>query len=163
MFRCRYHPNYSNKRVWRVLSLAAPSLNLPFDTNQWADEYPFSVKVDHKLKIEEIMNFTRWVFMYVDSSPFYLTDIPHLHMSSILHIYLFINIQYSILYTDYRDVYHGAQPSDFDPTTNRASGPYGDPNRWDPGAWPNLTVWDTLQGEYPRTISLFRYVVHIYT
>jgi hypothetical protein len=42
-----------------VLSLAAPSLRLPFESNQWADDYPFSVKVDRKLQIEEIMNFTR--------------------------------------------------------------------------------------------------------
>jgi dipeptidase len=37
-----------------------------------------------------------------------------------------------------------------------AAGPYGDPNRFDPWSWGNMTVWDTLEGEFPRTISLFR-------
>ena len=41
----RYHPNYSNMRVWRVFSLANPDLNLPMHTNPYADDYPFSVKV----------------------------------------------------------------------------------------------------------------------
>lgn len=73
---------------------------------------------------------------------------------SMLYPYYLIIYMYCI--STRSDVYHGTDPDDFDPTHHRAGGPYGDPNRWDPGAWPNLTVWDTLQGEYPRTISLFR-------
>jgi dipeptidase len=41
----RYHPNYSNRRVWRVLSLAAPDRNLPIETNAYADDYPLSIRV----------------------------------------------------------------------------------------------------------------------
>lgn len=41
----RFHPEYANNRVWRVLSLAAPDLNLPLITNPYADDYPFSVEV----------------------------------------------------------------------------------------------------------------------
>lgn len=41
----RYHPNYSNMRVWRVFSMANPTLNLPMFTNSMADDYPFSVPV----------------------------------------------------------------------------------------------------------------------
>ena len=44
----------------------------------------------------------------------------------------------------------------FDTTQGLAAGPYGDPNRYDPGSWGDMTVWDTLEGEFPRTISLFR-------
>ncbi len=106
----RYHPNYSTKRVWRVFNLAAPSLNLPFNTDNWGDAYPFSVKVDNKLSALDLMNYSR-------------------------------------------DLYEGTP---FDTTEGRAGGPYGDPNRWDPGAWGNMTIWQTLNGEFPRTISMFR-------
>ena len=41
----RYHPTYMNRRVWRVFSLANPKAELPPDTNSWADDYPFSMKV----------------------------------------------------------------------------------------------------------------------
>ncbi|CAM9296526.1 unnamed protein product, partial [Ectocarpus fasciculatus] len=109
----RYHPNYSTKRVWSVFNRAAPSLALPFNTNAWGDDYPFSVKVEKPLSHYDVFNMAR-------------------------------------------DVYEGTP---FDTTEGRAGGPYGDPNRWDPGAWGNMTVWDTLQvraGEFPRTISIFR-------
>jgi dipeptidase len=38
------------------------------------------------------------------------------------------------------------------------SGPYGDPNRFDPAPQPddNMTVFDIVQGSYERSISLFR-------
>ena len=106
----RYHPNYSTKRVWRVFDLAAPSLNLPFNTDAWGNGYPFSVKVEKKLSPVDLFNYMRDFF----------------------------------------------QGTPFDTTKGVAGGPYGDPNRWDPGAWGNLTIWDTLQGEFPRTISMFR-------
>lgn len=41
----RSRPNYSNRRVWRILSLAAPSLNLPSEVDALGDGLPFSVKV----------------------------------------------------------------------------------------------------------------------
>ena len=37
---------YSNRRRWRILSLAAPSLGLSPQASSYADEYPFSVKVE---------------------------------------------------------------------------------------------------------------------
>ena len=37
-----------------------------------------------------------------------------------------------------------------------AAGPYGDPNRYDIWSNGNMTVMDALEGEFPRTISLFR-------
>jgi len=46
---------YSSRREWRVLSLVAPSLNL--DPN--ADRYPFSVKPDKKLSVQDIMAILR--------------------------------------------------------------------------------------------------------
>jgi dipeptidase len=106
----RYHPNYSTKRVWRVFDLAAPSLKLPFNSDNWGDSYPFSVKVDKKLSYLDVFNFSR-------------------------------------------DLYEGTP---FDLTKGTAGGPYGDPNRWDPGAWGNMTILDTMQGEFPRAISIFR-------
>jgi dipeptidase len=40
-----YHPAGVWRRVWRVLSLAAPDMNLPGESSPYADEYPFSVPV----------------------------------------------------------------------------------------------------------------------
>lgn len=37
-----------------------------------------------------------------------------------------------------------------------AGGPYGDPNRFDVSDTPDMTIMQALQGEFPRTISLFR-------
>ena len=37
-----------------------------------------------------------------------------------------------------------------------AGGPYGDPNRFDVAATEGMTMMDVMQGEFPRTISLFR-------
>lgn len=106
----RYHPNYSYNRVWRVMSLASPSSQLPPFTNIWGDDYPFSVPVDNPLTPQDLMRYQR-------------------------------------------DHFEGTI---FDTTQGLAAGPYGDPNRYDPGAWGDMTVWDTLEGEFPRTISLFR-------
>jgi dipeptidase len=55
----RLHPNYCNRRVWRVFSLAAPSLNLPSTTNAFADDYPFSVRVERPLSAKVVMSWQR--------------------------------------------------------------------------------------------------------
>lgn len=52
-----------NRREWRVLSLAAPSLNL----DPWAPEQPFSVKADKKLTVRDIMAIHRDVY---EGTPF---------------------------------------------------------------------------------------------
>ena len=106
----RLHPAYATRRVWRVLSLAAPSLNLPSSTDPWGSDYPFSVAVDSPLAVTDIMSMMR-------------------------------------------DHYEGTP---FSTTEGIAGGPYGDPNRWDLGAVGNLTYDQEAQGEWPRTISLFR-------
>jgi dipeptidase len=43
----RSRPNYSNRRVWRILSLAAPSANLPSEVDALGDGLPFSVPVGY--------------------------------------------------------------------------------------------------------------------
>ena len=106
----RLHPNYCHRRVWRVFSLAAPSINLPSTTDSFATDYPFSVKVDQPLSVETVMSWQR-------------------------------------------DHYEGTE---FSTTQGLASGPYGDPNRFDFGPAENLTIEEARQGEFPRTISLFR-------
>jgi dipeptidase len=106
----RYHPEYSNNRVWRVFSLSSPSTPLPLETNPDADDYPFSIAPDHPLTLQEIMDFQR-------------------------------------------DVYQGTS---LDLTKGLAAGPWGDPNRYQNNAWGNMTIWDTLEGTFPRSISLFR-------
>ena len=54
------HPYYSLRRVWRVLSLAAPSLNLsPWVEDGFTKDYPFSVKPDRKLTVRDVMAFHR--------------------------------------------------------------------------------------------------------
>ncbi|MCG2661257.1 MAG: C69 family dipeptidase [Kiritimatiellae bacterium] len=55
-----HHPYYSLRRVWRAQSLVAPSLNLP----AWVDgpftrKYPFSIKPDQKLTVENIFSIHR--------------------------------------------------------------------------------------------------------
>lgn len=109
----RYHPNYSNNRVWRVLSLAAPDMNLPLETNAYADDYPFSVPVTRK------------------EGPFSAKDLMWMN----------------------RDHFQGTP---IDTSQGLAAGPYGDPNRFDLWSNGNMTVWEANEGEFPRTISLFR-------
>ena len=55
-----HHPYYSLRRVWRAQSMVAPSLNLP----AWVDGpftrlYPFTIKPDQKLTVENIFNIYR--------------------------------------------------------------------------------------------------------
>jgi dipeptidase len=54
------HPYYSLRRVWRVLSLAAPSLDLdPWVEDGYTKEYPFSVKPDKLLTVRDVMALHR--------------------------------------------------------------------------------------------------------
>ncbi|MBW2661464.1 MAG: C69 family dipeptidase [Deltaproteobacteria bacterium] len=49
------HPYYSLRRVWRALSKAAPSLNLPaWVEDEYTKAYPFSVNPDKKLSVADI-------------------------------------------------------------------------------------------------------------
>lgn len=43
-----------------------------------------------------------------------------------------------------------------DLTQGMAAGPFGDPNRYQNNAYGSMTIWDTLEGTFPRPISLFR-------
>ncbi|MBR1760294.1 MAG: C69 family dipeptidase [Schwartzia sp.] len=55
-----YHPYFALRRVWRALSLVAPSANLPMNVKGWdTTAYPFSIRPDHPLTTEEIMNLHR--------------------------------------------------------------------------------------------------------
>ena len=55
-----YHPYYSKRRVWRGLSIVAPSLNLsPKVSDYDSDYYPLSVKPDKKLAITDVMKLYR--------------------------------------------------------------------------------------------------------
>ena len=55
-----YHPYFALRRVWRALSLVAPSANLPAKVSGWdTTAYPFSVRPDHPLTLEEIMDLHR--------------------------------------------------------------------------------------------------------
>ena len=55
----RFHPAYATRRVWRILSLAAPSLNLPAETDVWGSDYPFSVAAESPLAVTDIMRILR--------------------------------------------------------------------------------------------------------
>ena len=67
----RSHPEYSNRRVWRVLSQVAPSLNLPGNTGDYGDDYPFSVKAERVLTPEDLIAFNRDHF---EGTPYDLTQ-----------------------------------------------------------------------------------------
>jgi dipeptidase len=54
------HPYATLRRVWRVLSLAAPSLDLdPWVEDGYTKEYPFSVKPDELLSVRDVMGLHR--------------------------------------------------------------------------------------------------------
>ena len=57
----RVHAAYATRRVWRVFTLAAPSLlpSLPSSVDDFGDGYPFSVKPDRKLTPADMMRFQR--------------------------------------------------------------------------------------------------------
>ena len=45
---------YATRRVWRVFSLAAPSLALPAETDVFATDYPFSV--DGPVDVRDVLD-----------------------------------------------------------------------------------------------------------
>jgi len=49
------YSTYNGRREWRVLDLVAPSLNL----DPWMERYPFSVKPDKLLSVQDIMTIER--------------------------------------------------------------------------------------------------------
>lgn len=54
------HPYYSLRRIWRALSLAAPSANLsPWVENGITRAYPFSIKPDKKMSLVDLQNIHR--------------------------------------------------------------------------------------------------------
>jgi dipeptidase len=54
------HPYYSLRRVWRLQSKIAPSLHLsPWVKNGFTRKYPFSIKPDKKLSVEDVINLYR--------------------------------------------------------------------------------------------------------
>lgn len=55
-----HHPYYSLRRVWRAMSLAAPSLKLsPWVEDAFTRSYPFSIKPDQKLGVKDIFAIHR--------------------------------------------------------------------------------------------------------
>ncbi|MBE6096502.1 MAG: dipeptidase [Schwartzia succinivorans] len=55
-----YHPYYSKRRVWRGMSLVAPSKKFPSRVGGWDEKtYPFSVRPDKKLNIEDVARIYR--------------------------------------------------------------------------------------------------------
>ncbi|MBO4369111.1 MAG: C69 family dipeptidase [Desulfovibrio sp.] len=54
------HPYYSLRRVWRALSLAAPSSKLsPWVKDGTTRDYPFSIKPDQKMGLEDVRRIHR--------------------------------------------------------------------------------------------------------
>ncbi len=54
------HPYYSLRRVWRLQSRIAPSLNLsPWVKDGFTRDYPFTIKPDRKLSVEDVINLYR--------------------------------------------------------------------------------------------------------
>ena len=55
-----HHPYYSKRRVWRGLSVAAPSKNFPSRVKDWDENtYPLSVRPDKKMDVDDIMRLHR--------------------------------------------------------------------------------------------------------
>ncbi len=54
------HPYYSLRRVWRLQSRLAPSMNLsPWVENGYTKQYPFTIKPDQKLSVRDAMALYR--------------------------------------------------------------------------------------------------------
>jgi len=54
------HPYYSLRRVWSVLSRVAPSQNFsPWVEDSYTKDYPFSVKPDKKLSVQDVFELQR--------------------------------------------------------------------------------------------------------
>jgi len=65
------HPYYSLRRVWRAFSLINPSLNLsPYVEGPYTKYYPFSIKPEKKITIQDIMVIHR---DHYEKTPFDLT------------------------------------------------------------------------------------------
>ncbi|WP_051694177.1 dipeptidase [Desulfohalovibrio reitneri] len=55
-----HHPYYSLRRVWRAMSLAAPSLDLPaWVEGPFTRTYPFSIEPDEKMDVADVMRIHR--------------------------------------------------------------------------------------------------------
>ena len=55
-----FHPYFSLRRVWRALSLAAPSLHLPAKVKDaYSRAYPFAVRPDAPLKLTDLIKIHR--------------------------------------------------------------------------------------------------------
>lgn len=55
-----HHPYYSLRRVWRAMSLLAPSLGLsPWVSDGLTKDYPFAVRPDKKVNVEDIASIHR--------------------------------------------------------------------------------------------------------
>lgn len=55
-----HHPYYSLRRVWRAMSLLAPSMNFsPWVKDELTKDYPFAVKPDKKVSVEDIASIHR--------------------------------------------------------------------------------------------------------
>lgn len=50
---------YATRRVWRVMTMAAPSSELPGDTTTFADDYPFDIKPDKLLTVKDVVAMHR--------------------------------------------------------------------------------------------------------
>jgi len=64
---------YSTRRIWRVLSWAAPDLNLSPESDDLGSKYPFSVKPSRLLSVQDLMNIQR---DHYEGTEFDLTQNP---------------------------------------------------------------------------------------
>ena len=54
------HPYYALRRVWRMFQRICPNVSLsPWVENVYTKEYPFSLKVEKKLSLKQILNLFR--------------------------------------------------------------------------------------------------------
>lgn len=67
------HQYYSTRRVWRLFTLADPSLDLSPETDVFSSNYPFSVKPAQQLSPHDIMRFQR---DHYEGTPFDMTSGP---------------------------------------------------------------------------------------
>lgn len=138
----RSHAAYATRRVWRILSWLAPSLNLdPYevDKDPFVSSYPVSVAIE---------TTANDIGVLVDEDGNIMNE-KELKKSSIVIKNLQRKLRVEDVIKLQRDHYEGTA---FDLTKGTAAGPYGDPNRFDIAPIPsdNLNFEQVLEGAYER-------------
>lgn len=126
-------------------------------TDADADDYPFRyLLTTNYLKCHLIPLFFIWFIIVVcpwTTSYLFRTLLPSIGISTKVSLLLPFSLHSRNHPSSFSNASVGTPLS---LTEGMAAGPFGDPNRYQNNAYGSMTIWDTLEGAFPRPISLFR-------